>query len=1233
MTLHKLTAGNGYTYLTRQVAANDATEIGFANLGEYYSERGESPGVWLGHGLTGLEHGPVAGDHVQESQMIALFGQGRHPNADVLEQAVIAGGASAEAAVRVSALGRPYNIRSGSPEFRRELARRVAAHNREHGESVAAVLAAELRAELRTELGREWFLRDFGRAPTDGRELTDYITGAARVAAQPVAGYDLTFTPVKSVSALWALADADVAQQVAAAHHAAVRDALEWLERDATYTRLGHNGIRQVDVRGLLAVAFTHRDSRAGDPDLHTHVAISNKVQTLDGRWLALDGRPIHRAAVAASERYNTRLEAQLVARLGLRFAARPTTDGKRPVREIVGVDPALAEFWSKRRMAIVARKEALAAEFTRQHSRTPDFGEETRLFDRANTGTRQRKHAPRSELEQRRGWRQEAVSVLGDDGSVTAMLRHIGAVVRPLDNVHPVSDVDDRWVQWVARAAVATVAAKRSTWPAGVVRSEVERMARYGGVPLRAIDAVVEAAVALALSPKVSIRLGSPDVLDEPSALCRRDGSSEFAVAGSQLYTSDDTLQAESRILAAARCEDGRVLDARTIDVALLETRANGTALNDGQVELTRTLGLSGRRVQLSLAPAGSGKTTALGVLARAWADAGGHVVGLAPTGRSADQLRQAIGIPTDTVDKLLCSVANRAGPEWVDRIGRDTLVIVDEAGGVGTPDLDRLIAYVNGRGGSVRLVGDIGQLARPACGGVLRDIAETIGAAGLDTLVRYDDPLEGHASLGLRHGDPLALGYYLDHDRIHGGDRASMMDHALISWRRDRTAGKDVLLLAYTNDVVRQLNDQARQELLSLRGVTGPDVPLSDGTRAGAGDTVLTRSNSRRLLITATDWVKNGDRWFVDGVSARGGLRVSHLDTGRKITLPPSYVRRSVQLGYAMTIHLAQGSTADTCHAVLNGQEGREALYVAMSRGRTANHIYLDMGIGADEHAAVKPNAVRPPTSVEILERILANTSAPRSATTQQRLEQDPSVRVRQACGRYRSAVESVDPVYGGGDRPLPWLPAIPVVDDAAWSEYLRRRFDLVRDLAAQVNPDEVLPDAPWAGTLRGSDPELARVVAIWRVSHNVAPSDLRPCGALDPDDDHQAHLLAQVTAKVGPTYGPIDRWKPVVDRLVPGLATDPYWPDLAAAFDRAERAGYDVESALPRLMDQRPLPEQRVGRELYYRLGRECDAALAVIPDALVGESRPTPPPPLPAYAHSVGGHAVERRGPRR
>ena len=181
-----------------------------------------------------------------------------------------------------------------------------------------------VRARLRTDLARTMFAERHGRAPVSGTELAGFVARVSRPPAVPVAGYDLTFTPVKSVSALWAVAAPELAGLVEQAHRDAVADTLGWLERQVAYTRLGRNGVRQVEVRGLLAVAFTHRDSRAGDPNLHTHVAVSNKVQTLDGRWRALDGRPLHASATAASERYNTRLEALLVDRLGVSFADRP---------------------------------------------------------------------------------------------------------------------------------------------------------------------------------------------------------------------------------------------------------------------------------------------------------------------------------------------------------------------------------------------------------------------------------------------------------------------------------------------------------------------------------------------------------------------------------------------------------------------------------------------------------------------------------------------------------------------------------------------------------------------------------------------------------------------------------------------------------------------------------------------------------------------------------------------
>jgi hypothetical protein len=316
MSIHKLTAGSGYDYLTRQVAALDATEKGHVGLASYYTERGETPGSWVGSGLAGID-GLSAGDAVTAGQMRALFGAGMHPLATQrLEQL----GAADLTDINVQAatrLGAPFKVYAGEVgPFRIEVAKRIAARQAA-GQQRDEPVAAALRAQVRTEVAREFFRTEHGRDPIDAREIAATIAKQSRPRTQTVAGYDLTFSPVKSVSTLWAVADPHLAAQIEHAHQAAVRDALTFIERHALFTRQGRNGVRQVNVTGLVAAAFTHRDSRAGDPDLHTHVAVANKVQTLDGRWLSIDGRVLFKATVAASETYNTALEYHLRDRLG----------------------------------------------------------------------------------------------------------------------------------------------------------------------------------------------------------------------------------------------------------------------------------------------------------------------------------------------------------------------------------------------------------------------------------------------------------------------------------------------------------------------------------------------------------------------------------------------------------------------------------------------------------------------------------------------------------------------------------------------------------------------------------------------------------------------------------------------------------------------------------------------------------------------------------------------------
>jgi TrwC relaxase len=302
MSIHKLTAGSGYDYLTRQVAALDATAKGYVGLASYYTERGESPGSWIGSGMAGID-GLSAGDPVTAEQMRSLFGAGMHPLATQRLEQLDAADVTDANIKAASRLGAPFKIYASEVSaFRVEVARRIARQQAATGQLGDDPVSAQVRARIRSEVAGEFFRNEHRRDPIDPREIAATIAKESRPRTQTVAGYDLTFSPVKSVSTLWAVADSHLAAQIEEAHQAAVQDALRFIERLALFTRQGRNGVRQVNVRGLVAAAFTHRDSRAGDPDLHTHVAVANKVQTLDGQWLAIDGRVLFKATVAASE-------------------------------------------------------------------------------------------------------------------------------------------------------------------------------------------------------------------------------------------------------------------------------------------------------------------------------------------------------------------------------------------------------------------------------------------------------------------------------------------------------------------------------------------------------------------------------------------------------------------------------------------------------------------------------------------------------------------------------------------------------------------------------------------------------------------------------------------------------------------------------------------------------------------------------------------------------------------
>ena len=324
-----------------------------------------------------------------------------------------------------------------------------------------------------------------------------------------------------------------------------------------------------------------------------------------------------------------------------------------------------------------------------------------------------------------------------------------VAAALAPAADAARVADA--RWVGQTADRIVAVLEQSRSTWQLWHVRAEAQRQARTIDLPVDQSNRLVDLLVSEVLEHRSVALKAPPDGIEEPDALRRADGSSVYTIAGADRYTSQRILDAEQRILTAAGRHDGAAVDSSAVELALLEMAANGTALDAGQAALVRQMCTSGARVELAIAPAGAGKTTAMRALTLAWTEDGGQVIGLAPSAAAAAVLAEHTGIQTDTLAKLTWGLGHNDLPDWAAHIDRRTLMIIDEAGMADTLSLDTAIQYAIDRGASVRLIGDDQQLAAIGAGGILRDIKHTHGALQLSELHRFTDPAEAAASLAL--------------------------------------------------------------------------------------------------------------------------------------------------------------------------------------------------------------------------------------------------------------------------------------------------------------------------------------------------------------------------------------------------------------------------------------------------------------------------------------------------
>jgi len=726
---------------------------------------------------------------------------------------------------------------------------------------------------LRGEIGEEAIVRLLdARDPGSGDRLREPPGSSA------VAGFDLTFRAPKSVSILFGIGDENVAQEIRAAHDAAVSEAVGYLEREACKARRGRGGALVVDGRGFVGAAFEHRASRAGDPQLHTHVVIANETLGPDGRWTALDGRLLYKHAKTGGFLYQAVLRADLTERLRVRWH-----EVERGSADLVGVPRAVIDHFSQRRSEILE----LMAE-RGEHS--------ARAAQVATLETRRRKphDVPIGRL--REEWRARAAEHGLNRFRLLALVKR--KRFRGLDQEEG-GDVSAKL------EGADGLTREHSTFD----RREVVQAfagAAPQGARVRDIEGQADAFLVRESIVEVEVGTGEPQ------------------------YTTRDMLAIENDLLETAelrRSEGAGRARPADADAAL----AARPGLSEEQRGLVVSLAQSGDGVQVVRAAAGTGKTFALDGAREAWQRSGVPVLGCSLSARAACELRDQAGIDATTIARLA------HGFDRGIELQRGSVLVVDEAGMVGTRDLAKLAGAAERSEAKLVLVGDDRQLPEIDAGGAFRALAERLGADELHEVRRQREGWDREALAALRTGDVEHFAReYHDHGRIVAAPTAENARAALVDdWWASHRRGEKALMIAHRRTDVADLNRRAREHMRDAGGL-GVDE-LEAGERSFAvGDRVVTTRNDRRLEVV------NGQTGTVAEI--RDGRLAVDLDRGKRVELPESYARDGhLDHGYATTAHRAQGATVDRAFVLGSDELYREWGYTALSRHRDEARFYV--------------------------------------------------------------------------------------------------------------------------------------------------------------------------------------------------------------------------------------------------------------------------------------------------
>ena len=950
-TLVTLHAGHEVAYFT-----SGRDRGGCAGAMSYYTAAGEPPGEWAGKGAAALG---LAGQ-IDPAVIGLLYQQNIGPGGELLvtRRRSKAAGEREQAAVTAYLAAHPY---------------------------ASATELAEVRAA------------EHGQNP------------------HQVPYFDLTVSAVKSVSVLHASYRVSVRQardrgqdDQAAAFDAradeledalmdSARQAVSWLDRHAAYTRTGHHSTRTGEWRdggGLVASLFLHHLSRDGDPQLHVHVAIWNRIQRADGAddtWRTLDSRSLHGQRLGIAPVADRILETRLAA---LGYVMVPRADGNGA--EIGGVSQDVMDLFSSRAVAVTGETERLAREYQAVHGKPPSRRTLWLLHQQAGQNTRRTKAQARRTLAGQTGTTEPTAAQRLAAWQAQTTHREIRALSAVHEQVAQYAAartgrapavLDDAAKRTAARIAVAEVQTHHAVWSMAQLRFEVHR-----ALPVLegSIDgpAVVDEVTRLAVSGRSGtevVQVTAPDITDVTSLGVRAsDGGSIYRPPNEERYCALTHLDTEEQILATAKRTVPQLVSRAQAQAAVGQTALSAEQRDAVVMMLTATAATT-----VLVAPAGAGKSHTMAEFARLWTTfTGRRVIGLTTSTNAARVLAHEGLAESYNIAAFLGKVEGSDELRRPVPLHQNDALVLDEASQLSTADLALIGQAARQAGARIIATGDAAQLGAVEACGMFRLLTHEVPAAELHEVHRFDAQWERQASIRLRDGDLAAIATYDRYGRIRGTDYEAAYDRAASTWLADHLRAKDVLLLAGSNAEAADLARRVQAKLTQL-GTLGPrQAALADGNHAGIGDLIRARLNTH---IDA-DGRPLTNRDTLQITAFRGPdaeVRRQRLDGTwtEPFRIPRSYLAASVELAYAGNVHIAQGRTVDTAYLLVTDTLSRQALYVGMTRGRQANTAYVITGTTAPP--GHEPCQQGTPESV--LAGIMSRDDGDLSATEQIRQAQD--------------------------------------------------------------------------------------------------------------------------------------------------------------------------------------------------------------------------------------------------